>query len=79
MNFQQALRTCIVIYSLSFFSKIADLQEEHQRETEGLLESVRNASKEDKYLQLVMDSYIPKEYQVSEYVMWVLCNVHWFL
>jgi len=43
---------------------MADIQEEHQRETEGLLESVRAASKEDKYLQLVMDTYIPKEYQV---------------
>lgn len=43
---------------------MADIQEEQQRENEGLLESVRAASKEDKYLQLVMDSYIPKEYQV---------------
>ena len=44
---------------------MADIQEEQQRENEGLLESVRAASKEDKFLQLVMDSYIPKEYQVS--------------
>ena len=47
---------------------MADIQEEQQRENEGLLESVRAASKEDKFLQLVMDSYIPKEYQVSIFI-----------
>lgn len=53
-------------------SEMADIQEEHQRETEGLLESVRTASKEDKYLQLVMDNYIPKEYQemIQQSVIW---------
>jgi len=48
---------------MSAKSEMADIQEEHQRENEDLLESVRSASKEDKFLQLVMDNYIPKEYQ----------------
>jgi len=53
-------------------SEVADLQAEHQRETEGLLESVRAASKEDKLLQFVLDSYIPKEFQdlLTQNVIW---------
>ena len=50
-------------------SEIADLQEEHQRESEALLESVRNATKEDKYLQLTIDNYIPRDFQVSFYLL----------
>lgn len=45
---------------------MADLQEEHQRENEGLLESVREAAKQDKYLQVALDNYIPKEFQVCK-------------
>lgn len=57
---------------MSAKSEVADLQAEHQRETEGLLESVRSAAKEEKYLQLVMDNYIPKEFQdlVTQNVIW---------
>ena len=51
---------------------MADIQEEHQRENEGLLESVRAASKEDKFLQLIMDNYIPKEYQVTDSTLLLL-------
>lgn len=53
-------------------SEIADLNQEHQRETEGLLESVRNATKEDKYLQLTIDNYIPREFQdmIVQNVIW---------
>jgi len=53
-------------------SEVADVQEEHQRETEGLLECVREAAKEEKLLQLSLDSYIPKEFQemISENVIW---------
>jgi len=57
---------------MSAKSEMADIQEEQQRENEGLLESVRAASKEDKFLQLVMDSYIPKEYQemIQQGMIW---------
>ncbi|XP_057314746.1 kinesin-like protein KIF3A [Hydractinia symbiolongicarpus] len=57
---------------MSAKSEVADLQAEHQRETEGLLESVRSAAKEEKYLQLVMDNYIPREFQdlVTQNVIW---------
>ncbi|XP_002167125.3 kinesin-like protein KIF3A [Hydra vulgaris] len=53
-------------------SEINDIQEEHQRETEGLLDSIRNASKEDKFLQLTLDSYIPKDLQaiIAQNVVW---------
>ena len=41
------------------------MREEHQRETEGLLDSIRETNKELKLLQLTMDSCIPYEFQVS--------------
>ena len=47
------------------------MQEEHQRETEGILESIRETSKELKLLQLTMDNYIPKEFQVSIYFYYI--------
>ena len=40
------------------------MREEHQRETEGLLDNIRETSKELKLLQLTMDSCIPYEFQV---------------
>ena len=40
------------------------MREEHQRETEGLLDSIRETSKELKLLQLSIDAYIPDEFQV---------------
>jgi len=57
---------------MSAKSEMADLQEEHQRENEGLLESVREAAKQDKYLQVALDNYIPKEFQelISQNVFW---------
>ena len=57
---------------MSAKSEIADLQEEHQRETESLLENVRNATKEDKYLQLTIDNYIPRYFQdvIAQNCIW---------
>ena len=48
------------------------MREEHQRETEGLLDSIRETSKELKLLQMTMDSYIPYEFQVSV----AICYAH---
>ncbi len=47
--------------------KVADIREEHQRETEGLLDSIRETSKELKLLQLSIDAYIPFEFQVYQF------------
>ena len=44
--------------------QIADLQQEHQREMEGLLENVRQLSRELRLQMLVIDNFIPPEYQV---------------
>ena len=45
-------------------SELGDMQVEHQREMEALLESVRLLSREHKLNQLIIDSFIPPEYQV---------------
>ena len=50
------------------FLQIADLQQEHQREMEGLLENVRQLSRELKLQMLIIDNFIPPEYQVC----WIL-------
>ncbi|ROT80003.1 kinesin-like protein KIF3A [Penaeus vannamei] len=53
-------------------SELGDMQAEHQREMEALLESVRHLSREHKLHQLIIDSFIPLEYQdmVERYVHW---------
>ncbi|XP_064610162.1 kinesin-like protein KIF3A isoform X2 [Liolophura sinensis] len=53
-------------------SEITDLQQEHQREMEGLLENVRQLSRELKLQMLVIDNFIPPEYQemIEQYVHW---------
>ena len=55
------LRTMI----LKAQSEYSDIQADHQREKEGLLESLREMSKELKLQNLIINSYIPVEYQVS--------------
>ena len=45
---------------------MADIQQEHQREMEGLLENVRQLSRELRLQMLMIDNFIPQEYQVSE-------------
>jgi len=53
-------------------SEIADLQQEHQREMEGLLENVRHLSRELHLQMMVIDNFIPPEYQemIEQYVHW---------
>lgn len=41
-----------------------DLQAEHQREMEGLLDSVRQLSRELRLQMLIIDSFVPPHYQV---------------
>ena len=44
--------------------QMADAQQEHQREMEGLLENVRQLSRELKLQMLIIDDFIPPEFQV---------------
>lgn len=47
---------------------MADLQQEHHREIEGLLENIRQLSRELRLQMLIIDNFIPQEYQVC---MWM--------
>ncbi|XP_041444664.1 kinesin-like protein KIF3A isoform X2 [Xenopus laevis] len=53
-------------------SEMADLQQEHQREIEGLLENIRQLSRELRLQMNIIDSFIPQEYQemIENYVHW---------
>uniref|UniRef100_A0A8C5PMC5 Kinesin-like protein n=1 Tax=Leptobrachium leishanense TaxID=445787 RepID=A0A8C5PMC5_9ANUR len=53
-------------------SEMADLQQEHQRETEGLLENIRQLSRELRLQINIIDNFIPQEYQemIENYVHW---------
>ncbi|CAH1778129.1 unnamed protein product [Owenia fusiformis] len=53
-------------------SEIADIQQEHQREMEGLLENVRQLSRELRLQMVIIDQFIPPEYQemIEQYVHW---------
>lgn len=44
--------------------QMADLQQEHHREIEGLLENIRQLSRELRLQMLIIDNFIPQEYQV---------------
>eukprot|EP00057_Strongylocentrotus_purpuratus_P018079 XP_011672553.1 PREDICTED: kinesin-II 85 kDa subunit-like [Strongylocentrotus purpuratus] len=44
-------------------SEVADMQAEHQREMEALLENVRELSRELRLSMLIIDSFIPQEFQ----------------
>jgi kinesin family protein 3/17 len=55
------LRTMI----LQSQSELNDIQVEHERMKEGLLESIRELTKELKLNMHVINSYIPIEFQVS--------------
>jgi len=46
-------------------AELKDIQTEHQRTMEGLLESVRDLDKELKLQIHVINSYIPIEFQAS--------------
>merc|ERR1719410_2330250 len=53
-------------------SELNDLQAEQQREMEGLLESVRQLTRELRLQMLVIDCFVPAEYQdlVEQHVQW---------
>ncbi|XP_054343358.1 kinesin-like protein KIF3A isoform X6 [Pongo pygmaeus] len=53
-------------------SEMADLQQEHQREIEGLLENIRQLSRELRLQMLIIDNFIPRDYQemIENYVHW---------
>ena len=47
---------------------MSDLQQEHQREIEGLLDNIRELNKEFRLQSMVIDSFIPQEFQVRLHV-----------
>ena len=53
-------------------SELADQQREHQREKEAIYENIRSLSRELALCELVLNSYIPKEYQsmINQYTHW---------
>lgn len=65
------LKKCWTMYTQAK-SEIADLQKDHQREMEGLLENIRQLSCELKLQMLIIDSFIPTEFQkmLEYYVHW---------
>jgi len=51
---------------MSVKAELADQQQEQQREKEGIYENIRSLSRELALCELVLNSYIPKEYQVNQ-------------
>uniref|UniRef100_G3Q2I5 Kinesin-like protein n=1 Tax=Gasterosteus aculeatus aculeatus TaxID=481459 RepID=G3Q2I5_GASAC len=53
-------------------SEMADLQQEHHGESEGLLENIRELSRELRLQMLIVDNVIPQEYQemIENYMHW---------
>lgn len=53
-------------------SELADQQQEQQREKEGIYENIRSLSRELALCELVINSYIPKEYQtlIDKFTNW---------
>jgi len=53
-------------------SELADQQQEQQREKEGIYENIRSLSRELALCELVINSYIPKEYQsmIERFTLW---------
>ena len=46
-------------------AELADLQADQQREMEGLLDNVRQLTRDLRLQMLVIDAFIPPEYQVN--------------
>jgi kinesin family protein 3/17 len=46
-------------------SELDDINKEHNRAKEGLLESIRENTKEIKMQTFIVNNYIPKEFQVN--------------
>lgn len=57
---------------MSLKSELADQQQEQQREKEGIYENIRSLSRELALCELVINSYIPKEYQtmIERFTHW---------
>ncbi|XP_055542710.1 kinesin-like protein KIF3A [Wyeomyia smithii] len=57
---------------MSIKSELADQQQEQQREKEGIYENIRSLSRELALCELVINSYIPKEYQnmIEKFTHW---------
>lgn len=57
---------------MSAKSEMADQQQEHQRETEGLLDSIRELRKELQFETKLIESFIPLEFQdlIEQHVSW---------
>lgn len=57
---------------MSAKSEMADQEQEHQREIEGLLDSIRELRKELLFETLLVDSFIPPEFQerIEQHVSW---------
>ena len=53
-------------------AELTDLQGEQQREMEGLLDSVRHLTRELRLQMLIIDNFVPPEYQemVEQHVQW---------
>ncbi|CAB1324985.1 unnamed protein product [Coregonus sp. 'balchen'] len=60
------------VWTLRRSTPMADLQQEHHREIEGLLENIRHLSRELRLQMLIIDNFIPQEYQemIENYVHW---------
>lgn len=56
---------CLSLTCALTLSQMADLQQEHQREIEGLLENIRQLSRELRLQMLIIDNFIPQDYQVG--------------
>lgn len=50
---------------MGFKSELADQLQEQQREREGIYDNIRSLTRELSLCELVLNSYIPKEYQVK--------------
>ena len=48
--------------------ELADVQGEQQREMEGLLDNVRQLTRDLRLQMLVIDAFIPPEYQVNHVI-----------
>lgn len=57
---------------MSLKSELADQQQEQQREKEGIYENIRSLSRELALCELVINNYIPKEYQtlIDKFIQW---------
>ena len=54
------------IFSFFNLAELADVQAEQQREMEGLLDNVRQLTRDLRLQMLVIDAFIPPEYQVFD-------------